>query len=53
MKPLPPEPFSRRLFAAILILLTALGVILLFKDLNRNPADKSRIDWPAPASAKP
>lgn len=53
LPPPPPEPASQRLVAAVLILLTALGVIFLFKDLARRPPGKSRIDWPPPSSVKP
>ncbi len=53
MEPPPPEPASQRLVAAVLILLSALAVIALLKDLARRPAGKSRIDWPAPTTAKP
>ena len=49
----PPEPASQRLFGAVLILLTALGLILLCKDLARRPPGKSRIDWPPASTATP
>ncbi len=53
MKPPPPEPVSQRLFGAVLILLSALGLILLFKELQERPPGRSRVDWPASPSGKP
>lgn len=43
---------GRRLIGAVLLLLAALGVILLFKDLALRPPAKSRVDWPPSAPAK-
>jgi len=48
-----PEPMSQRLFAATLILLTALGFYVLWQDLQQRPPAKSRIDWPPAPAAKP
>ena len=44
---------GQRLFGSVLILLAALGLILLFKDLSQRLPGKSRIDWPPASSAKP
>ncbi len=38
------------LFGSVLILLSVLGVILLFKWLGQRPPGKSRVDWPQPAA---
>jgi hypothetical protein len=53
MQPPLPEPASQRLIGAVLLLLAALGVILLFQDLNRHPRGASRIAWPAPTTVRP
>ena len=53
MPPPAPEPASQRLFGAVLILLTTLALILLFKDLSRRMPGRSRIDWPPPSTVKP
>ena len=53
MHPSFPEPASQRLVAAVLIVLTVIGVISLFKDLSQRSRGKSRIDWPTPSSVKP
>jgi hypothetical protein len=53
MRPPPPEPASQRLVGAVLILLSALAMISLFKQLSQRPPGKSRIDWPPPASTQP
>ncbi len=41
------------LFGSALLLLSALGVILLFKWLAQRPPGNSRTDWPPSAPAKP
>lgn len=53
LSPPPPEPASQRLVGAVLLLLAALGVILLFQDLNRHPRGPSRIAWPDPSTVRP
>ena len=44
---------GQMLYGTVLLLLVALGLVLLFKDLSRRPPGKSRIDWPPAPSAKP
>ena len=50
----PTKSTGQLLFGSVLILLSVLGIVLLFKWLGQRPPGKSRIDWPAPAqSTKP
>jgi len=51
--PPPPESVSQRLFAAVLIVLTTLALILLCKDLSHRLPGKSRIDWPPSSTVNP
>lgn len=53
MKPSPRPPLDQYLFAAVLIGLVALGIILLLQDIGRQPPGKSRVEWPATKPAKP
>lgn len=50
MNPPPRKSTDQLLFGSMLILLSVLGVILLFKWLDQRPPGKSRVDWPAPAT---
>ena len=51
MRVAPPKSTGQLLFGSVIIILTTLGLILLFKDLARRAPQKSRVDWPA--STKP
>jgi hypothetical protein len=53
MKARRPMPRDQLMFAATLVLLLVLAVILWFKDPRHQDSGPSRIPWPAPAPAKP
>lgn len=46
-------PREQLMFAAVLILLSLLAVLLWLNDPNRRTDGKSRVGWPAPATTKP
>lgn len=41
-----PRPTGQLMFGSVLILLTVLAVLLLFKWLGERPTGESRVDWP-------
>ena len=53
MKPFRQMPREQYIFAAVLILLSLLAVLLWLNDPNRQTDGKSRVGWPAPSSSKP
>ncbi len=50
MNPPPDKPASQWLFGTLLVLLSVLGLTLLFLWLGQRPPGKSRVGWPPPAT---